>query len=90
MEYSVYSSTSEYLESMMCLLRQLDNKAIEEYAQLLFDAWLQQRHVFVFGNGGSAFSAWLRVRHYEREAIELRVGARTTWARFNGGLVPAM
>ena len=68
MAHSVSASASDYCQSMTQLLRQLDYAAIDAYAQLLFDAWQQQRRILVFGNGGSAFTAAHHVLDYAKTA----------------------
>jgi D-sedoheptulose 7-phosphate isomerase len=46
----------------------IDSRAIEAYAELLFQAWRLQRQVFVFGNGGSASTASHHVCDYVKTA----------------------
>jgi D-sedoheptulose 7-phosphate isomerase len=36
---------------------QLDAAATERFADTIFNAWRDNRHVFVFGNGGSAYTS---------------------------------
>jgi D-sedoheptulose 7-phosphate isomerase len=50
-------STSDYMGQLSALLSRLDCRGIDAFAQALFDAWREDRRVFVFGNGGSAFTA---------------------------------
>ena len=44
---------------MSAVLKELDQRAIEQYGELLFAAWRDRKRVFVFGNDGSA--AWCTV-----------------------------
>lgn len=38
-------------------LSQIDATASERFAEMIFNAWRDNRHVFVFGNGGSAYTS---------------------------------
>ena len=51
------SSARDYLDHLGALVSSLDCPAIDLYADLLFDAWRDDRQVLVFGNGGSAATA---------------------------------
>ena len=53
----VLAPVRQYLDGMGQLLEKIDCDAIEAFADLLFDAWRDDRLVFVFGNGGSASTA---------------------------------
>ncbi len=68
MAHSVCGSAQDYCHSMTSLFGALDNTAIESYADLLFDAWRENRCVFVFGNGGSAFTAGHHALDYIKTA----------------------
>lgn len=46
-----------YLDRLKSEVARLDQENIQKWADLTFDAWQQGRHVFIFGNGGSATSA---------------------------------
>lgn len=50
-------SAKAYLAQLNELIGLLDDRGMEEFAGLLFDAWQEDRSVFVFGNGGSASTA---------------------------------
>jgi D-sedoheptulose 7-phosphate isomerase len=65
---SIVSSASDYLGGMAALLKNVDAKAIDAYADLLFKAWKEDRAVFVFGNGGSAYTASHHVTDYVKTA----------------------
>jgi D-sedoheptulose 7-phosphate isomerase len=51
------TTAEKYLASMRQLLGSINGSQIDAFADLLFDAWRHDRRVFVFGNGGSAFTA---------------------------------
>lgn len=46
-----------YLNGMARLLGEIDCRGIDDFAELMVDAWRNDRRVFVFGNGGSATTA---------------------------------
>lgn len=46
-----------YLDSMRVLIGSIDASQIDAFADLLFDAWRNERRVFIFGNGGSGYTA---------------------------------
>jgi D-sedoheptulose 7-phosphate isomerase len=50
-------SAPDYLQRMAHELNELDVESVRDWADLVFDAWLRERFVFVFGNGGSATTA---------------------------------
>jgi phosphoheptose isomerase len=54
---SIHSTARAYIDRMTELLRQVDAGAIEEYADMLLEAWKDDRQAFYFGNGGSASTA---------------------------------
>lgn len=51
------TGVSHYLNALRDELERLDPFAIQRYVDLLLGAWKADRHVFVFGNGGSAATA---------------------------------
>src|SRR5688500_6929847 len=51
------NSAKTYLAEMSAVLQKLDQRAIEQFAELLFAAWRDRKRVFIFGNGGSACTA---------------------------------
>ncbi|MHC4472357.1 MAG: D-sedoheptulose-7-phosphate isomerase [Planctomycetota bacterium] len=65
---SITQSAGEYLEVLSEMLSRVDRDAIDAYADLLFSAWKEDRSVFVFGNGGSAFCASHHVSDYVKTA----------------------
>jgi len=65
---SICESVREYFAEMSDLLRKVDEGAIGRYADLLFEAWRDNRRVFVFGNGGSACNASHHVCDYVKSA----------------------
>lgn len=48
---------AEYFQMLAQELNRLDQRALEDLSELLFDAWQNDRWVFVCGNGGSAATA---------------------------------
>lgn len=48
---------AEYFQRLAQELNRLDQRALEDLSQLVFDAWQNDRWVFVCGNGGSAATA---------------------------------
>lgn len=59
---------SAYFTEMQALLQQIDCDAIDRYAEELFKAWKDDRTVYVFGNGGSAYCASHHVTDYIKTA----------------------
>ncbi len=60
------TSARAYLDHLRELVEQLDADAIERLAGIVFDAWRDDRQVFVFGNGGSAATA----SHYVADFVK--------------------
>jgi len=54
---TISSTAREYLDGMAALLGKVDCGAIDRLAGWLMDAWREDRQVFIFGNGGSAYTA---------------------------------
>lgn len=54
---TMYPSARSYFDEMNRLSEAIDCAAIEAFAELLLEAWRDNRRVFVFGNGGSAHTA---------------------------------
>ena len=54
---TICGSAKSYLAQLNRLISLLDSRGMEEFADLLFQAWQEGRNVFVFGNGGSASTA---------------------------------
>jgi len=46
-----------YLDEMMRVIRDISREDIEKAIELLYSAWLNQKTVFIMGNGGSASTA---------------------------------
>lgn len=68
MSHSIVGSSRAYADAMIEQLGRLDNAAVERYAHALFEAWRDGRQVFLFGNGGSAFTASHHVMDYVKTA----------------------
>jgi D-sedoheptulose 7-phosphate isomerase len=48
---------SSYMAEMARVVGLIDPIAVERFAETIFNAWREDRHVFVFGNGGSAYTS---------------------------------
>jgi D-sedoheptulose 7-phosphate isomerase len=60
------TSARAYLDQLRDLIDQLDAEAIDRIAAVVFEAWRDDRQVFVFGNGGSAATA----SHYVADFVK--------------------
>ena len=65
---SITGSAAEYMTTLGAMLTKVDRAAIDAYADVLFDAWQDDRAVYVFGNGGSAGCASHHVSDYVKTA----------------------
>jgi len=65
---STSHSAAAYLHTLRRGLFEIDAEAVEQYATLLYQALLDDRQVFVFGNGGSAATAAHHVADYAKSA----------------------
>ena len=54
---TISKTAASYIAEMSRALAQIDATATERFAEIIFNAWRDNRHVFVFGNGGSAANA---------------------------------
>lgn len=61
-------SARGYFAAMSAQLAHLNHELIDAYATMIFEAWRERRAVFVFGNGGSAFTASHHVCDYVKTA----------------------
>lgn len=50
-------AADQYLHRLNDELKRVDQAAIERWADLIFEAWRNDRFVFIFGNGGSGTTA---------------------------------
>ncbi|MFV1967268.1 MAG: SIS domain-containing protein [Pirellulaceae bacterium] len=50
-------ATGAYLERLKKEIERVSQPDLQMWAELLFDAWQQDRFVFIFGNGGSGCTA---------------------------------
>ena len=57
MHGTISKTASSYIAEMSRATAQLDPAALERCADMIFAAWRDNRHVFVFGNGGSAYTS---------------------------------
>ncbi len=53
----VHSYITEFFEETKRCLDEIDHNKVEEIARILFNAWKNDRQVFLCGNGGSASQA---------------------------------
>ena len=65
---TICSTASGYFEQMGQVLKRIDGSAIDRFGDLLFEAWRDDRQVFVFGNGGSASTASHQVCDFVKTA----------------------
>ncbi|HEV8291567.1 MAG TPA: SIS domain-containing protein [Tepidisphaeraceae bacterium] len=54
---TISKTASSYIAEMARIVGQIDAIAIERFAEIIFNAWRDNRHVYVFGNGGSAYTS---------------------------------
>lgn len=62
------TSARQYFEAMSAVLARTDPRPIDAYVDLLVKAWREDRRVFIFGNGGSAYNASHHVADYVKTA----------------------
>jgi phosphoheptose isomerase len=65
---SIVSTAAAYFEHAAAIMKKLDANAIDAYGELLFGAWRDRKRVFVFGNGGSAYTSSHHVTDYVKTA----------------------
>ena len=65
---STVERAADYFTAMQEQFGKLDFAAIDAYSQMIYDAWREQRSVWVFGNGGSAYTASHHVTDYVKTA----------------------
>jgi len=68
MTYTTCNGTRAYLDTITRLFSELDTETIDRYVELIFQAWRDDRRVFAFGNGGSAYTASHHVTDYVKTA----------------------
>ena len=54
---TICSSAAQYTAQLGALVGKLKTSAIDHFAGVLYEAWRDNRRVYVFGNGGSALTA---------------------------------
>jgi len=54
---TISKTAASYIAEMSRAVAQIDATATERFAEMIFIAWRDNRHVFVFGNGGSAYTS---------------------------------
>jgi D-sedoheptulose 7-phosphate isomerase len=50
-------SSNQYLNRLEEEIRKIDRSSLEKWADLIYEAWEQERFVFILGNGGSGTTA---------------------------------
>ena len=89
--HTTCTSADEYFTRWRQALEQLDLVAIDRYAELIFQAWRDERCVWVFGNGGSAYTASHHVTDYiKTAAVEGQPRLRAFSLVDNVGLTTAL
>ena len=88
---TIAKTASSYFTEMQTVLQQVDCDAIDRYGEELFKAWLEDRTVYVFGNGGSAYCASHHVTDYIKTArVEGEKALRVVSLVDNLGLLTAL
>jgi len=54
---TISKTAGSYIAEMARVVGLIDSNAVEQFAQVIFNAWRDDRHVFIFGNGGSAYTS---------------------------------
>jgi len=54
---TISKTAGSYIAEMARVVGLIDPIAVERFAEMIFNAWRDDRHVFVFGNGGSAYTS---------------------------------
>jgi D-sedoheptulose 7-phosphate isomerase len=62
------TSVASYLAGIQSVAAKVDEQAVEQYCQMLFDIWLKRQRVLIYGNGGSAYTASHHVTDYVKTA----------------------
>ena len=50
-------SSNQYLNRLEEEIRKIDRSSLEKWADLIYEAWEQERFIFILGNGGSGTTA---------------------------------
>lgn len=88
---TISGSAESYIAELMSALQELDERPIEQFAELLFGAWRDGNRVFVFGNGGSACTASHFVADFVKTAaVEGRRRLMAFCVGDNHGLMTAL
>ncbi|MAE59850.1 MAG: hypothetical protein CMJ49_00680 [Planctomycetaceae bacterium] len=64
----ICNDATDYFQQLAKMSADLDHEAIDQYAEMIFSAWRDDHSVFVFGNGGSAYTASHHVTDYVKTA----------------------
>src|SRR5216110_269812 len=54
---TISKTAGSYIAEMARVVGLIDPIAVERFCEIIFTAWRDDRHVFVFGNGGSAYTS---------------------------------
>jgi D-sedoheptulose 7-phosphate isomerase len=91
MQFSLCNSPVDYFSQLQEAVLPENVGNIHQFAELLFDAWRLGRHVFVFGNGGSALTASHHILDYVKTArISGQPSLQATCLNDNIGFVLAI
>ena len=80
------NTANDYFSSLYSGLSELDENAIQKIIEVLFNAWRNNRQIFVVGNGGSASTAshmacdigkGTLAKHYDTEVKRFRIQSLT-------------
>jgi D-sedoheptulose 7-phosphate isomerase len=88
---AIASTAARYMTRMRVLIAEMDVGRIDAFSDLLFEAWRRDRRVFIFGNGGSGYTA----SHYVMDLVKTAsVAGQKRLQCFslvdNGGLLTAL
>lgn len=63
---TICPTAAEYISVLKATFDRVDSKVIDQLSERLFEAWRSDQQVFVFGNGGSAYTA----SHYITDMVK--------------------
>lgn len=69
MSGTITTTAAGYFSAMRDAFNRVDLTKIEQYADLVFKAWQEDRRIYLFGNGGSAYTASHHCTDYVKTAM---------------------
>lgn len=66
---SMITTPAQYVAELARAASTIDQRAVDRYADALFEAWTHDRQVLIFGNGGSHANASHTVADYVKTAM---------------------